>query len=73
MVLGRDEPFFVKEHSESNIKYTEEDIIKMLEFLVENISMVFAGKVFKQIVGIQWTQMMPLSQPTYFCIWQALS
>ena len=28
-------------------KYTEEDIIKMLEFLVDNIFVVFAGKVFQ--------------------------
>ena len=33
-------------------KYTEEDIIKMLEFLVDNIFVVFAGKVFQQIIGI---------------------
>ena len=31
---------------------TEEDIIKMLEFLVDNIFVVFAGKVFQQIIGI---------------------
>ena len=43
---------FVKEHSDSKSKYNEEDIIKMLEFLIDNISVVFAGKVFKQIVGI---------------------
>ena len=52
MVLGREGPFFVKEHSDSKNKYTEEDIIKMLEFLVDNIFVVFAGKVFQQIVGI---------------------
>ena len=33
-------------------KYTEEDIIKMLEFLVDNIFVVFVGKVFEQIIGI---------------------
>ena len=32
--------------------YSEDDIIKMLEFLVDNIFVVFAGKVFQQIVGI---------------------
>ena len=42
----------MKEHSDSKNKYTEEDIIKMLEFLVDNIFVVFAGKVFQQIVGI---------------------
>ena len=52
MVLGRDGPYFVKEHSDSKSKYTEEDIIKMFEFLLDNIFVVFAGKVFQQIIGI---------------------
>ena len=58
LVLGRKGPYFVKEHSDSKNKYTEEDIIKMLEFLVDNIFVVFAGNVFvkgnvfQQIVGI---------------------
>ena len=42
----------MKEHSDSKRKYIKEDIIKMLEFLVDNISVEFAGKVFQQIVGI---------------------
>ena len=45
LVLGREGPYVVKEHSGSKSKYTEEDIIKMLEFLVDNIFVVFAGKV----------------------------
>ena len=52
LVLGRDGPYLVKEHSESKNKYTEGDIINMLEFLVDNIFVVFAGKVFQQITGI---------------------
>ena len=52
LVLGREGPYFVKEHSDAKNKYTEEDIIKMLQFLVDNIFVVFAGKVFQQIVGI---------------------
>ena len=39
-------------NSDSKNKYTEEDIIKMLAFLVDNIFVVFAGKVFQQIIGI---------------------
>ena len=39
LVLSREGPFFVKEHSDSKSKYTEDDKIKMLEF--------------RQIVGIQ--------------------
>ena len=46
MVLGREGPSFVKEHSDSKNKYTEDDIINMLEFLVDNIFVVFGGKVF---------------------------
>ena len=42
----------MKEHSNSKRKYTEEDIIKMLEFLVDNFFVVFAGKVFQQTIGI---------------------
>ena len=55
LVLGYEESYFVKEHSDSKHKYkmySEDDIIKMLEFLVENIFVVFAGKVLQQIVGI---------------------
>ena len=45
LVLGREGPFFVKEHSDLKNKYTEEDItnLKMLEILVDNIFVVFAG------------------------------
>ena len=50
-VLGHEETYFVKEHSDSKSKYSEDDIIKMLEFLVDNIFVVFAGKVFQQTVG----------------------
>ena len=52
LVLGHEESYFVKEHSDSKHKYSEDDIIKMLEFLVDKIFVVFAGKVFQQIVGI---------------------
>ena len=52
VVLGHEETYFVKEHFDSKNKYSEDDIIKMLEFLVDNILVVFAGKVFQQTVGI---------------------
>ena len=52
LVLGHEETYFVKEHSDSKNKYSEDDIIKMLEFLVDNIFVVFAGIVFQQTVGI---------------------
>ena len=37
LVLVREWPYFVKKNSDSKSKYTEEDIIRMLEFLNHNI------------------------------------
>ena len=45
-IIGHEETYFVNEHSDSKNKYSEDDIIKMLEFLVDNIFVVFAGKSF---------------------------
>ena len=52
LVLGRKGPYLVREHSDWKSKITEEDIIRILEFLVDNIFVVFTGKVFQQIIGI---------------------
>ena len=52
LVLGREGPYFVKEHSDSKNKYTEDDIVNILEFLVDNIFVIFVGKFFQHIVGI---------------------
>ena len=35
----------MKEHSDSKNRYSEDDIIKMLEYLVDNIFVVFAGSL----------------------------
>ena len=52
LALDHKVPYFVKENSDSKSKYTEEDIIKLLEYLVDTIFVVFVGKVFQQIIGI---------------------
>ena len=52
LVIRGDSGYFVKEHTESRSKYTEETITKMLAFLVDNIFVVFGGHVFQQTVGI---------------------
>ena len=44
LVSGHKETYFVKEHSDSKNKYPEDDIIKMLQFLIENIFVVFCRK-----------------------------
>ena len=65
-------PNFVKEHSDTKSKYTEEDIIKMLEFLVDNIFVIFAGKVFQPIIGIPiGTNCAPLLADLFMCSYEA--
>ena len=67
LVLGCEGPYFVREHSDSKNKYTEDDIINMLEFLVDNIFVVFGGNVFQQIVGIPMGKTMCSSSSRHFC------
>ena len=52
LVLGRDKSYFVKNHSDSNKKISETDIIKMLDFLIDNIFDTFGGHVFQQTIHI---------------------
>jgi hypothetical protein len=53
LVLGRDRSYFVKiEYSDSTKMFSETDIINMLDFLIDNIFVMFGGCIFQQIVGI---------------------
>jgi hypothetical protein len=50
-----------RKHSDSTEKFSETDIINMLEFLIDNIFAIFAGRVFQQTV---WVQTVLLFSPT---------
>jgi len=51
-MLGRDRSYFVKKNrSDSTKKFSETDIINMIEFLINNIFPMFSGRVFQQTVG----------------------
>jgi len=71
-VLGRDRSYFVKKNHSDSTKSS--DIIKMLEVLIYNISVMFGGRVFQQTAGIPMgTNCAPLlaalflySYPAYF-------
>ena len=67
LVLGHKETYYVKEHSDSKNKYSEDDITKLLEFLVDNIFVVFAGKVFKKTVVHKQPRIRKLSGPNISC------
>ena len=49
---GTDSGYFVKEYSNSKFKYTENDIISMVNFLIDNIYVEFGGMIFQQTIGI---------------------
>ena len=52
LVLSQEDTYVVTEHSDSKSKYIEDDFIKMLQFLVNNIFVVFVGKVFQKVVVV---------------------
>ena len=52
LLIGKQDTYFVRHHSDSPYKYSEADIKGMLGFLVDNIYVVFGDQVFQQTVGI---------------------
>ena len=52
LVTKRDNTYFVKEHTDATTKYTEVQIVQMLEFLIDNIFVECGGQIFQQTIGI---------------------
>ena len=52
LVIGKQDTYFVRNHSDCSHKYSEVDIKSMLGFLIDNIYVVFGDQVFQQSVGI---------------------
>ena len=52
IVIGNRKHYFVKTHSDCPHKYSEVQIKRMLDFLIDNIYVVFGDQVFQQTVGI---------------------
>ena len=44
--------YFVRDQFDAPLKYSDADVIKMLEYLIDNIFMGFGGRIFRQTVGI---------------------
>ena len=51
VVIGYKDTYFVRNHSDAPQKYSDADVIKMLEYLIDNI-FVFGGRIFQQTIGI---------------------
>ena len=52
LVVNRNFVYFVKEHTDCSTKYSEQDIVGMLEFLIDNIFVEFGGVIFQQTISI---------------------
>jgi hypothetical protein len=66
-VVGRDIFYFVNNHSGSTKKFSETEIINMLEFFIENTFAMLSGRVFQQTVGIPMrTTCIPLLPNLFF-------
>jgi hypothetical protein len=72
LVIGKQDTYFVKHHSDSPYKYSEADIKSMLGFVVDNIYVVFEDQVFQQSVGIPMgTNCAPLSADLFLYSYEA--
>jgi hypothetical protein len=69
-VLGRDIYYFIKQRSTK--KFSETDIIKMLEYLIDNIGVIFGERVFQQTVGMHMgTNCAPLLADLFLYLYEA--
>ena len=50
--VGRNESCFSNDPLNGDNKYAASDICKMIEFLMDNIYVMFGGQLFRQTVGI---------------------
>ena len=46
LVIGYKDTYFVRDHSDAPQKYSDADVIKMLEYLIDNIFVEFGGRIF---------------------------
>ena len=52
VVIGYKDTYFVRDHSDGPQKYSDADVIKMLEYIIDNIFVEFGGRIFQQTIGI---------------------
>ena len=44
--------YFVKSHSDAKQKYTEDNIVRMMNFLIDNVFVECGGETFQQVIDI---------------------
>jgi hypothetical protein len=70
--LRREISYFAKNHSDSTKMFSETDIINMLEFLIDNLFVIFGGRFLQQTAGIpQCTNCAPLLAELFLYSYEA--
>ena len=52
VVIGYKDTYFVRDHSDAPQKYSDADVLEMLEYLIDNIFVEFGGRIFQQTIRI---------------------
>ena len=52
IVVNYNSSYFVKGNSDAKHKFTDDDIVGMINFLIDNIFVECGGEVFQQVIGI---------------------
>ena len=72
VVIGYKDTYFVRNHSDAPQKYSDADVIKMLEYLIDNIFVEFGGRIFQQTIGIPMdANCAPLLADSFLCSYEA--
>ena len=72
VVIGYKDTYFVRDHSDAPQKYSDADVINMLENLIDNIFVEFGGRIFQQTIGIPLgTNCAPLLAALFLCSYEA--
>ena len=72
VVIGYKDTYFVRDHSDAPQKYTDADVIKTLEYRIDNIFVEFGGRVFQQTIGIPMgTNYAPLLADSFLYSYEA--
>ena len=69
--VSRNESYFTSDPLNDHNKYTANDICKMIEFLVDNISLRFGGQLFRKMFSIPMeTNCAPLLADLFLCSYE---
>ena len=72
VVIGYKDTYFVRDHSDVPQKYSDADVIKMLEYLIDNIFVEFGGRIFQQTISTPMgTNCAPLLANLFLYLYEA--